>query len=100
MFPLSLEAASKRFCQKKLITKSALKYHRQYVHRAKMKKDANEEISCEFCGKHFKWKNRGNLKSHMKSIHDQDNYDVYEGTMEMESNKDNHVNDFMSLVFQ
>ena len=87
------------FCQKKLITRSALKYHRQYVHRAKMKKDANYEISCEYCGKHFKWKNRGNLKTHMKSVHDVKNYDVMEGTMEMENNKDSNVNDFMSLVF-
>ena len=89
------------FCKKKLITRSALKYHRQHVHRSKMKKDANHEISCEFCGKNFKWKNRGNLKSHMKSIHSVNNYDIYdvmEGTMEMESNKDNNVNDFISFL--
>ena len=35
----------------------------------------------------------------MKSVHDVKNYDVMEGTMEMENNKDSNVNDFMSLVF-
>ena len=63
-----------------------------------MKKDANHEISCEYCGKLFKWKNRGNLKSHMKSIHSVTNYDVMEGAMDMESNKDNNVNDFISFL--
>ena len=84
-------------CKKKLISKSALKYHRQYVHRAKMMKDANQKISCEFCGKTFKWKNRGNLKSHIKSIHKINDYDVMEGTLEMENNESQPEDDFMSI---
>ena len=84
------------FCDKKLINQNCLKFHRQYSHKEEMKRDDNSEISCEYCGRVFKWKNRGNLKIHMKNIHKVDDYDVAESTLNQPSST-NTVTNFMSF---
>ena len=63
-------------CNKKFLNIGSLKYHRQYTHTKENK--MLEEISCEFCNKKFKWKNKGNLKKHIQVIHNISNYDLDE----------------------
>ena len=61
-----------------------------------MKKDKESEISCEFCNKMFKWKNRGSLKMHIKNIHNLNDYDVTEHIIE--TPETNAANNFMDLL--
>ena len=65
-----------KFCDKKFFSKNALSYHRQLRHKEETRRDNDYEISCEFCSKVFKWKNRGNFKKHIKTIHNIDDYDI------------------------
>merc|ERR1711860_13191 len=64
------------FCDKKMFSKNAQKYHRKYAHKNENKKDDNDKLPCEFCGKIFTWKNRGNLKAHIKQVHNFKDYDI------------------------
>ena len=82
-------------CDKKFISKNALKYHRQHSHKAE-RKDDNSEICCEFCNQVFKWKNRRNLRTHMKSVHRVDDYDIAEHLIE--SPQLNTVQNFMDIL--
>ena len=84
------------FCDKKFVSQTSMKYHRRFTHKGAMKKDNESEISCEFCNKIYKWKNRGNLKTHMKNIHDLDDYDVTEHIIE--TPETNSANNFMDLL--
>ena len=41
-----------------------------------MKKDDNDKLPCEFCGKIFTWKNRRGLRVHIKNVHKVNDYDM------------------------
>ena len=84
------------FCDKRFITKAAMRYHRQYAHKKELRKDDNCEICCEFCNKVFLWKNRKNMKAHMKSVHDVDDYDVTD--FSSQTRDSNTVENFMNLL--
>jgi len=85
-----------QFCENKFVNKSSMKYHRKFSHKGAMKKDKESEISCEFCNKMFKWKNRKSLKMHIKNIHNLDDYDVTEHIIE--TPETNAANNFMDLL--
>ena len=57
-------------CDLKFYTKSLLNDHEIKDHAFRT------TISCEFCAREFSWKNRHNLKNHMRSIHGLDDYNV------------------------
>ena len=79
-------------CDKKFLTENILNFHTLYRHREGKKQD----VSCDFCGRVFKWKNRKNLKNHLRDVHKVDDYpqdESYSGLGE----RDNAVNNFMSI---
>ena len=84
------------FCDKKFVSKTSMRCHRKFSHKGFLKKDKESEISCEFCNKTFKWKNRGYLKTHIKNVHNLDDYDVTGHTME--TPETNVANNFMDLL--
>ena len=86
-----------QFCSKKFFNLSSLKHHRLIAHKKEMRRDENSEISCEFCGRAFKWKNKANLKTHMKKIHDIKDYDVTEHGFK-KPEESNTVNNFMNFL--
>ena len=61
-----------------------------------MKRDDNSELPCEFCGRVFLWKNRGNLKVHIKNLHGIEDYDVTEVVSQKKDS--NTVDNFMSFL--
>ena len=85
-------------CDKKFFSKNAQKYHRKYAHKNEAKRDDKSELPCEFCGRVFLWKNRGNLKVHMKNIHGVQDYDVELEEHSAESSNTSTVTNFMNFL--
>merc|ERR1712183_156461 len=54
-----------KLCDKKFLTENILSHHTLYRHREEKK----EEVSCDYCKRVFKWKNRRNLKKHIRDVH-------------------------------
>ena len=86
------------FCDKKFVTTSSQRYHRQYAHKEEMKRDDKSEIPCEYCGRVFIWKNRGNLKTHMKKLHNIEDYDVTEHTSKSDTTTVTNFMDFLNSL--
>ena len=84
-------------CDKKFTNISNLKYHRQFRHKEEGKE---ENISCEFCNKVFKWKNRHNLGKHIQSIHSIFDYNLeeYSYSKKPECSSTNFLNVLSSLT--
>jgi len=83
-----------KFCQKMFFNVNSLKHHQISSHRTELERN---EISCEFCGRIFKWKNRGNLKIHMNKIHSVSDYDVNEHSLK-KPEESNTVNNFLNFL--
>ena len=78
------------FCDKKFLTENILSFHTLYRH----KEEKRRNVSCEFCGRVFAWKNRKNLKKHVLSVHKVEGYTLEE--IYSQSEKDT-VNNFMAF---
>ena len=84
-------------CDKKFLTEKILQYHTQYRHREEKK----EEVSCEYCGRAFSWKNRKNLKKHIRDVHKVQDFtidDLSNSSTSREYKKMDTVSNFMSFL--
>ena len=77
-------------CELKFLNFALLRAHEVEEHAFKT------TISCEFCAREFSWKNRHNLKLHMKSIHGLDDYNVMDQALTQD--KDDTVTVFMNML--
>ena len=88
-----------KHCDKKFLTEKILQYHTQYRHREEKK----EEVSCEYCGRAFSWKNRRNLKTHVRDVHKVQDFTADELSSSSGSRDDKTtdttVTNFMSFLF-
>ena len=85
-------------CDKKFLTEKILHYHTQYRHREEKK----EEVSCEYCGRAFSWKNRKNLKIHIRNVHKVQDFTTDElsnSSTNTDSKETDTVANFMSVLF-
>ena len=86
-------------CEKRFISKSSMRYHRQHAHKQDLKRDADSDISCEFCPRVFKWRNRQSLRLHIKTVHKVQDYDVTEHSIQTpETNAVENFNILMNLL--
>ena len=77
-------------CELKFLNFALLRAHEVEEHAFKT------TISCEFCAREFSWKNRHNLKAHMKSIHGLDDYNVMDQALTQD--KEDTVTGFMNML--
>ena len=55
-------------CGKNFLLEHILDHHVRYSHSSKKR----GFVSCQYCDRQFKWKNRKNLKTHIKNIHQEE----------------------------
>ena len=92
--PLSL-TLSCAHCDLMFIHVNALRYHNQHTHKDEPKP---EEIACEYCNKVFKWKNKGNLKKHIQTIHNVLGYNLDAYYYGKKPDAGESVTNFMNLL--
>ena len=63
-----------KYCDKRFITSNVLKYHNTYSH----KEEKRQDISCEYCGKIFKFSpnRKSYFENHMRRIHNLDDFSI------------------------
>merc|ERR1712218_11825 len=85
------------FCDKMFMNISCLKYHRKYKHK-KENKNANQNISCEFCNKIYKCNKRQNLERHIQSVHKVLDYNIDEYQLNKNVDDNNASKNFLSVL--